>query len=139
MARILIVEADYYPEISNKIVTDANGVFVEAGHEVEHIKVGGALEIPQAVAMAIDTERYQGFFAVGCVIRGETYHFEIVSNESARGLNELAMYHTLPISNCILTVENKQQALDRSHDKSKGVETAKTLIGLLQIKNNFVA
>jgi 6,7-dimethyl-8-ribityllumazine synthase len=102
--------------------------------------VPGALEIPGAVALAAETGRYDGFIAIGVVIRGETYHFEVVSNESARGLMALSM-DGIPIGNGILTVENEAQALTRarSDEKDKGGEAAKAAIAMLTLREKFSA
>ncbi|MEC7930869.1 MAG: 6,7-dimethyl-8-ribityllumazine synthase, partial [Pseudomonadota bacterium] len=97
-----------------------------------------ALEIPGAVAMAAETGRYDGFVAIGVVIRGETYHFEVVSNESARGLMALSM-DGIAIGNGILTVENEEQALVRARpdQKNKGGEAAKAAIAMLALRERF--
>ena len=102
------------------------------------ITVPGALEIPGAVAMAADSGRYDAFVAIGVVIRGETYHFEIVSNESARGLMALTM-DGLPIGNGIITTENEAQALTRAKpgEKNKGGEAAKAALAMLALKGRF--
>ena len=116
----------------------ARAAIEEAGHSHETITVPGALEIPGAVAMAADTGRYDAFVAIGVVIRGETYHFEIVSNESARGLMALTM-DGLPIGNGIITTENEAQALTRAKpdEKNKGGEAAKAALAMLALKGRF--
>ena len=107
-------------------------------HKHETITVPGALEVPGAIAMAAESGRYDGFVALGVVIRGETYHFEIVSNESARGIMALTM-DGIAIGNGILTVENEAQALARAsrHDKDKGGEAAKAAIAMLALSAKF--
>jgi 6,7-dimethyl-8-ribityllumazine synthase len=118
--RILIVEARFYEHIADELLTGAKRVLEAAGAEYDVITVPGALEIPSAVAIAEESGhrpagiRYDGYVALGCVIRGETYHFEVVSNESARGLVELGAARRLAIGNGILTVENEAQARARS-------------------------
>ncbi|MDZ7282352.1 6,7-dimethyl-8-ribityllumazine synthase [Sphingomonas sanguinis] len=138
MAHVLIVEARFYEHLNDLLLSGARAAIEEAGHSHETITVPGALEIPGAVAMAADTGRYDAFVAVGVVIRGETYHFEIVSNESARGLMALTM-DGLPIGNGIITTENEAQALTRAKpdEKNKGGEAAKAALAMLALKGRF--
>lgn len=138
MAKFLIVEARWYDHLNDMLIAGAQAALDEAGHKYEVLTVPGSLEIPAAVAMAAETGRYDGFVAIGVVIRGETYHFEIVSNESARGLMALSM-DGIPIGNCILTVENEAQALVRADpaQKNKGGEAAQAAIRMLEIKGQF--
>ena len=138
MARFLIVEARFYTHLNDLLLQGVRAALEEAGHTHETVTVPGALEIPAAVAMAAETGRYDGFVAVGVVIRGETYHFEVVSNESARGLMALTL-DGLPIGNGILTVENEAQALTRAkpNEKNKGGEAAKAAIAMLELKARF--
>jgi 6,7-dimethyl-8-ribityllumazine synthase len=138
MARFLIVEARFYDHLNDLLLEGARAALEQAGHAHETITVPGALEIPAAVALAAETGRYDGFVALGVVIRGETYHFEIVSNESARGLMALTL-DGLPIGNGILTVEDEAQALARARrtEKDKGGEAAKAAIAMLQLKGRF--
>lgn len=138
MARVLIVEARFYGHLNDLLIEGARAAIDEAGHAHETVTVPGALEIPGAVALAAETGRYDAFVALGIVIRGETYHFEIVSNESARGLMALSM-DGIPIGNGILTVENEAQALTRvSRDqKDKGGEAAKAALAMLALKGRF--
>lgn len=138
MAKFLIVEARFYDHLNDLLIEGATEALEEAGHQVETITVPGALEIPGAIAMAAETGRYDGFVAVGVVIRGETYHFEIVSNESARGIMALTM-DAIAIGNAILTVENEAQALTRARkdEKNKGGEAAKAAIALFDLKHKF--
>ena len=139
MARFLIVEARFYAHLNDLLLQGARAALEEAGHSHETITVPGALEIPAAVALAAETGRYDGFVALGVVIRGETYHFEVVSNESARALMALTL-DGLPIGNGILTVENEAQALTRARpdEKDKGGEAAKAAIAMLELKQRFV-
>ena len=138
MARFLIVEARFYAHLNDLLLQGVRAALEEAGHSHETVTVPGALEIPAAVAMAAETGRYDGFVALGVVIRGETYHFEVVSNESARGLMALTL-DGIPIGNGILTVENEAQALTRArpNEKNKGGEAAKAAIAMLELKTRF--
>jgi 6,7-dimethyl-8-ribityllumazine synthase len=138
MARFLIVEARFYAHLNDLLLQGARGAIEDAGHSHETIIVPGALEIPAAVALAAETGRYDGFVALGVVIRGETYHFEVVSNESARGLMALTL-DGIPIGNGILTVEDEVQALTRAKpdEKNKGGEAAKAAIAMLELKSRF--
>src|SRR5215203_6150971 len=106
MAKLLIVEARFYDHLNDLLLDGARTAIEEGGHRHETITVPGALEVPGAIAMAAESGRYDGFVALGVVIRGETYHFEVVSNESARGLMALSM-DGIAIGNGILTVEDE--------------------------------
>lgn len=138
MARFLIVEARWYDHLNDLLIEGAKAALDAAGHQHEVLSVPGSLEIPGAVAMAAESGRYDGFVAIGVVIRGETYHFEVVANESARGLMALAM-DGIPIGNGILTVENEAQALTRARpdEKDKGGEAAKAAIAMFDIRNRY--
>ncbi|MBC9034534.1 6,7-dimethyl-8-ribityllumazine synthase [Sphingomonas sp. JC676] len=138
MARILIVEARFYSHLNDLLLAGARAAIEEAGHSHETITVPGALEIPGAVSMAAESGRYDGFVALGVVIRGETYHFEIVAGESARGLMALSM-DGVCVGNGILTVENEAQALTRAKpdEKDKGGEAAKAALAMLALKSRF--
>jgi 6,7-dimethyl-8-ribityllumazine synthase len=140
MAKFLIVEARFYDHLNDLLIEGAKAALDDAGHKYEVVTVPGALEIPGAVALAAETGRYDGFVAIGVVIRGETYHFEVVSNESARGLMALSM-DAIPIGNGILTVENEEQALVRARpdQKDKGGEAAKAAIAMLGLRERFGA
>ena len=138
MANILIVEARFYDHLNDLLLQGARAAIEEAGHSHETITVPGALEIPGAVAFAAESGRYDAYVAIGVVIRGETYHFEIVAGESARGLMALSM-DGVPIGNGILTTENEAQALTRARpdEKNKGGEAAKAAIAMLELKQRF--
>lgn len=138
MARVLIVEARFYAHLNDLLLLGARAAIEAAGHSHETVTVPGALEIPGAVAMAAETGRYDAFVALGVIIRGETYHFEVVSNESARGLMALTM-DALPIGNGILTVENEEQALTRARpdEKDKGGDAARAALAMLALKSRF--
>ncbi|MCZ8019754.1 6,7-dimethyl-8-ribityllumazine synthase [Novosphingobium sp.] len=138
MAKFLIVEARFYDHLNDQLIAGAKAVLKAAGHQAEVITVPGALEIPGAIALADQAQLYDGYVAIGVVIRGETYHFEIVAGESARGIMALTM-DGLAIGNGILTVENEAQALVRADpaQKDKGGEAAKAAIALLQLREKF--
>ena len=140
MARILIVEARFYEHLNDLLLQGARAAIEATGHQHETITVPGALEVPGAIALAAETGRYDGFVAVGVVIRGETYHFEIVAGESARGIMALAL-DGIPVGNGILTVENEAQALVRARptEKDKGGEAAKAALAMLALKQRFAA
>ena len=138
MARVLIVEARFYAHLNDLLLDGARTALQEAGHDYEVVTVPGALEIPGAIALAADTGQYDAYVALGIVIRGETYHFEIVAGESARGIMALAL-DGLPVGNGILTVENEEQALVRadSAQKDKGGEAVKAALAMLTLKQKF--
>ncbi|WP_427968895.1 6,7-dimethyl-8-ribityllumazine synthase [Altererythrobacter sp.] len=138
MARFLIVEARFYGHLNDMLVEGATNALKAAGHEVEIITVPGALEIPGAIALAVESDRYDGFVAIGVVIRGETYHFEIVAGESARAIMALTM-DGIAIGNGILTVENEDQALVRADpaQKDKGGEAAKAALAMYELQQKF--
>ncbi|MET0369760.1 MAG: 6,7-dimethyl-8-ribityllumazine synthase [Sphingobium sp.] len=140
MAKFLIVEARFYEHLNDLLIEGAAAALKAAGHSHEVVTVPGALEIPAAVALAAESGRYDGFVAIGVVIRGETYHFEVVSNESARGLMALSL-DGIAIGNGILTVENEAQALTRAKrtEKDKGGEAAKAAIAMLALRERFGA
>ena len=138
MAKFLIVEARFYDHLNDMLVAGAKAALKAKGHEVEVITVPGALEIPGTMAMAAEAQIYDGFVAIGVVIRGETYHFEIVAGESARGIMALTM-DGIAIGNGILTVENEDQAIVRADpkQKDKGGEAAIAAMALLALQSKF--
>jgi 6,7-dimethyl-8-ribityllumazine synthase len=138
MADILIVEARFYSHLNDMLIAGARAALETKGHKVEVLTVPGALEIPGAIALAAEADRYDGFVAIGVVIRGETYHFEIVAGESARAIMALTM-DGIAIGNGILTVENEAQALVRADpaQKDKGGEAAKAALALLALQDRF--
>ena len=140
MARFLIVEARFYAELNDNLIEGARSALTDAGHDVDVLTVPGALEIPGAIALAAESGQYDGFVAIGVVIRGETYHFEIVAGESARAIMALTM-DGIAIGNGILTVENEDQALVRADpaQKDKGGEAAKAALALLALSERFAA
>ncbi|MEN2787776.1 6,7-dimethyl-8-ribityllumazine synthase [Sphingomonas qilianensis] len=138
MAKLLIVEARFYDHLNDLLLDGARSAIEAAGHTHETITVPGALEVPGAIALAADSGRYDAYVALGVVIRGETYHFEIVAGESARGLMALSM-DGLAIGNGILTTENEAQALTRAKkdEKDKGGEAAKAALAMLALQGKF--
>ena len=138
MAHVLIVEARFYAHINDMLLDGVRSAIDGAGHSHETITVPGALEIPAAMALASETGRFDAYVAVGVVIRGETYHFEVVSNESARALMALSL-DGMAIGNGILTVENEAQALVRADktQKNKGGEAAQAALAMLALKEQF--
>ena len=140
MARILIVEARFYDHLNDMLIAGAKAAIQAAGHKADVITVPGALEIPGAIALADNSGDYDAYVAIGVVIRGETYHFEIVAGESARGVMALTM-DGVAIGNGILTVENEAQALVRADpaQTDKGGEAAKAALALLALQDKFAA
>jgi 6,7-dimethyl-8-ribityllumazine synthase len=143
-ARILVVEARFYDAIADALLAGAMKALKEAQAEVDCISVPGSLEIPTAIAIAADAARrrrrpYDGAVGLGCVIRGETIHFEIVSHQSARGLMELSVARGLPIGNGIITVENEAQAFARARmdEQDKGGDAARATLALVALKRQF--
>jgi 6,7-dimethyl-8-ribityllumazine synthase len=139
--RFLIVEARFYREYSDQLLEGARRVLSEAGAEHDVITVPGALEVPAAIVMALDAAKtkYDGVVALGCVIQGETYHFELVSNESARGLMELSVDLQLPLGNGILTVDTDEQAKARlgGNHGHKGEQAARAALHMAQLKREL--
>ena len=138
MANFLIIEARFYDHLNDMLIAGARAALKAAGHQTEVITGPGALEIPGAIALAEQSGQFEAFVAIGVVIRGETYHFEIVAGESARGIMALTM-DGFAIGNGILTVENEAQALVRADPKQgdKGGEAAKAAMALLTLKEKF--
>ena len=143
-ARILVVEARFYDDIADALLAGAMQALAQARAEVDRISVPGSLEIPGAIAIAVDAARkgrraYDGVVALGCVIRGDTIHFEIVSQESARGLMELSIARSLPIGNGIITVENEAQALARARpqEQDKGGDAARAALALVALRRRL--
>jgi 6,7-dimethyl-8-ribityllumazine synthase len=139
-ARVLLVEARFQEAIADELVAGAMARLTAAQVEVDHVRVPGALEIPVAASIALDAaaraaKPYDGLVALGCVIRGETFHFEIVAGESARALIDLAVARKLPLGNGILTVENEAQARVRANrdEGDKGGEAASAALALIRL------
>jgi 6,7-dimethyl-8-ribityllumazine synthase len=140
MARILIAEARFYPHLGDLLLAGARAAIEAAGHDHDTVTVPGALELPGAIALAAKSGRYCGFVALGTIIRGETYHFEIVANESARGLMELTL-QGVPVGNGILTVEDEAQAIVRADpaQADKGGDAARAALALVDLAVRFGA
>ena len=143
-ARILIVEARFYEAIADALLAGATRALEQAQATFDRISVPGSLEIPTAIALALDAARrrrrpYDGAVALGCVIRGETIHFEIVSHQSARGLMEVSLARGVPIGNGIVTVENETQAFARARmeDQDKGGDAARAALALVALKRRL--
>ena len=137
--RILVVEARYYAHIADELLKGATAVLTEAGAEYDVVTVPGALEIAPAIAMSAEAGNYDGAVALGCVIQGETFHFDIVAMQSARALIDLSVAARLPIGNGILTVDNEAQALSRAKpdQRNKGGEAAKAALALVRLKHDL--
>jgi 6,7-dimethyl-8-ribityllumazine synthase len=140
-ARILIVEARFYDDIADALLAGASKALEEAGAELDCVTVPGSLEIPAAIAIAIDAARrrrrpYDGVVALGCVIRGDTIHFDIVAQQSARGLMDLSVARQLPIGNGIITVDNEAQAWVRARqeEQDKGGDAARAALAMIGLK-----
>jgi 6,7-dimethyl-8-ribityllumazine synthase len=143
-ARILVVEARYYDDIADFLLAGAMKVLNKAGAEFERITVPGSLEIPSAIVIAVDAAKqkglaYEGVVALGCVIRGDTIHFEIVSQLSAQGLLELSVARGLPIGNGIVTVNTLTQALARARieEQDKGGDAARAALTMVALKRRL--
>ncbi|MGE3148385.1 MAG: 6,7-dimethyl-8-ribityllumazine synthase [Pseudorhodoplanes sp.] len=142
---ILVVEARFYDDIADHLLKGAVRALEEAGATFDRVTLRGALEIPAAVAIAADAavrkkRPYDGVVALGCVIQGETFHFDIVAMQSARGLMDVSIAHRLPAGNAILTVDTNAQALARAHPDQgdKGGEAVKAMLDLLALKRGGV-
>jgi 6,7-dimethyl-8-ribityllumazine synthase len=143
-ARILLVEARFYDDIADLLLAGAMKQLKAAGADVEHISVPGSLEVPAAIALALEAATkkrrpFDGVVALGCVIRGDTIHFEIVSNESARALMDLAITRNVPIGNGIITVNTEAQALARARveEQDKGGDAARAALSLVRVKRRL--
>ena len=140
MARVLIVEARFYAHLNDMLLSGARAELDRRGHTHDTVTVPGALELPGAIALAAESGRFDAYIAIGVVIRGETYHFEIVAEESARGLMALTL-DGLAIGNGILTVENEAQAIVRADPKQgdKGGHAALSALSLWDLRQQFHA
>ena len=136
---LLIVEARFYDEIADLLLEGARRALTAAGANFERVTVPGALEVPAAIRLAMEGADYDAFVALGCVIRGETSHYDVVAGESARGLMDLAVQRGALIGNGILTTDNGRQARLRADPdgKDKGGAAARAALALLQIKRCF--
>ena len=145
-ARILIVEARFYEDITDALFAGATRALEKAGAVFDRVSVAGALEIVPAIAMTLDAAEnagnpYDGVVALGCVIRGETLHFDIVAQQSARALLDLSVARRLPMGNSILTVENEAQARVRANPSQadKGGEAARAALSLIRLKRGLTS
>ena len=138
MAIFLLVEARFYPHLNDMLLEGARAAIEAAGHKHETLTVPGALELPGAIALAARSGRFCAFVALGVVIRGETYHFELVSNESGRGLMDLTL-QGYAIGNGVLTVENEAQAIARADPRQgdKGGGAAKAALALFELREKY--
>jgi len=138
MATVLLVEARFYPHLNDMLLAGARAAIEAAGHKHETITVPGALELPAAIALAAKSGRFCAFVALGVVIRGETYHFEVVSEESARALMDLTL-DGFAIGNGILTVENEEQAIVRADPAQldKGGHAAQAALALFELREKY--
>ena len=138
MTHVLIAEARFYAHLNDMLLAGARAALDAAGHSHETVTVPGALELPAAISVAADSGRFDAYVALGVVIRGDTFHFEIVAGESARGLMALTL-DGLAIGNGILTVENEAQAIARANpaQADKGGDAAKAALALLALKERF--
>ncbi|MCK5284423.1 MAG: 6,7-dimethyl-8-ribityllumazine synthase [Alphaproteobacteria bacterium] len=136
---IMIVEARFYEDISEHLLNGAVDALSEAGMSYERFIVPGALEIPAVVKLGYESGKFDAYIALGCVIRGETSHYNIVAVESARGLMDLALEHSLAIGNCILTCDTREQAIARAdpENKNKGSAAVSAVLALLNIKEQL--
>ncbi len=140
MANILIVEARFYDHLNDRLLAGARRAIEGAGHSHETLTVPGALEVPGAIALASGSGQFDGYVAIGVVIRGETYHFEIVAGESARAIMALTL-DGLAIGNGILTTENEAQAIARADPAQldKGGGAAQAMLAMLAVQTRFGA
>ncbi|MDX2113065.1 MAG: 6,7-dimethyl-8-ribityllumazine synthase [Alphaproteobacteria bacterium] len=141
MTHILIINSRFYPEISDELSKGAAAALTKAGASYDEIFVPGAFEVPAAITMAEASGKYDGYVALGCVIRGETTHYDYVCGESARGLMNLATDKKIAIGYGILTVENEAQAMLRAdrREGNKGGAAAETCLAMLALKKKFGA
>jgi 6,7-dimethyl-8-ribityllumazine synthase len=138
MSTILLVEARFYPHLNDMLLAGARAAIEAAGHKHETLTVPGALELPGAIALAARSGRFCAFVALGVVIRGETYHFELVSDESARALMDLTL-QGFAIGNGVLTVENEAQAIARADPTQgdKGGHAARAALALYELREQY--
>src|SRR3954467_15063630 len=138
MSIILLAEARFYPHLNDMLLVGARAAIEAAGHKHETLTVPGALELPGAIALAARSGRFCAFVALGVVIRGETYHFEVVSEESARGLMDLSL-QGFALGNGILTVENEEQARVRADPAQgdKGGAAARAALAMYELREQY--
>jgi 6,7-dimethyl-8-ribityllumazine synthase len=142
---VLIIEARFYEDISDELARGAISTLEASNVSFELLSVPGALEIPLALSLALangfvgKAGRHRGCVALGCVIRGETTHYEIVARESAAGLHQLAVEHAVPIGNGILTCDSREQAWERAsvEGRNKGAHAAEACLSLMDLERHF--
>ncbi len=137
---LLVIDAPYYTDISAGLMEGVTKVLSAAGATHDYVAVPGVLEIPTAVAMALDgSKHYDGYVTIGCVIRGETTHYEVVAGESARAIMDLCIEHKLALGNGIQTVENEAQAWARAKvsEKDKGGGAAQAALDMIELRKSF--
>lgn len=139
MSHIAIVIADFYEDIARELLLGARALLESRNHSWEVVKVPGAFEIPAAVRFASESQKFDGFVALGCVIRGETTHYDYVCLESARGLQDLAIRDGLCIGYGILTTEDKAQAMVRASvdNGNKGRDATEACLRMIELKQHF--
>jgi len=139
MTHILMVTGDFYSDISKMLIAGASATLTSKGATFDHVTVPGAFEIPGVISFALGNQKYDGFIALGCVIRGETSHYDYVCSESARGLMELATGKHAAIGYGILTVETMEQAIERADTKqgNKGEDAAIACLRMIELKRQF--
>ena len=140
MRKILIIQSRFYPDISDEIFKGAKLILRKKKIKFDSVSVPGSLEIPSALNFSIHRSRYDGYIVLGCIIRGKTSHYDLVCQESIRGIMDLVSKHKLPLGFGIITAENKKQALERASIKkgNKGGEAAETCLQMIRIRNSFL-
>jgi 6,7-dimethyl-8-ribityllumazine synthase len=136
--RIGIVQARFNEDITDALATACLGELAALGvaeADIDHVSVPGALEVPVALQALAERKRYQALIALGCIIRGETYHFELVANESGASVSRIALDYRIPVANAILTTENLEQAIARQTDK--GRDAARVAVEMAQLLANL--
>ncbi len=138
-AHVLIIEARFYAEIADAMAAGAMAALKKAGATHERVQVPGAFELPAALRMAIDSGRYHGYVALGCVIRGETSHYDIVCNETAHGLGQIAARDGIALGFGLLTCDTEGQAWDRADPKrqDKGGDAARACLAMIALKRKL--
>lgn len=139
MTHVLIVSASFYADLTDELIRGATQALTGAGVTFETISVPGAFEVPGAIRFAMSSKKYDGYIALGCVIRGETTHYDYICQESARGLMDLSMQHRAAIGYGILTVETPEQAKVRADVKqgNKGADAAAACLRMIELKNFY--
>lgn len=140
-AKVLIIEARYYKQVNDSLLEGAQATLQKSGADVDVTTVPGALEIAPTLQFAVEGKKisYDAYVVLGCIIRGETSHYDIVCNESARGVYDLVAKHGLALGNGILTVENETQAMARASidQKDKGGDAARAALSLWELKKEY--